>query len=381
MKKSESINKDQVIRGMIREDQSGPFYRIARLVPSVFILIAIAFVILGSLMSCNDEADELNVDSKNLLLKNHQPLLSEPGPPELLASGLEGASGSTIGPGGALFVTEGAAGRISRVDPETGDITTFASGLPPSLIGIGGASDIAFYGGTAYILVTLVDDPNLFSTGQVNGIYRMDGPDSYTIIADIGAYNFAHPPTGFDFFVSTGVLYSIQTYRGGFLVTDGHLNRVLHVTLDGEITEFKTFGNIVPTGLALSGNTVYMAEAGPTPHLPEDGKVISFGPNSSTVSTVATGARLLVDVEFNRGRTLFALSQGFWSGQFGGDGSPADPNTGSLMQVNADGTVTEIAGGLDRPTSLEFIQNTAYIITLTGDVLTIKNVGGPPFGI
>ena len=47
-------------------------------------------------------------------------------PPEepsitLLAAGLEGASGSTVGPDGALYVTEGAAGRVSRVDPQTGD--------------------------------------------------------------------------------------------------------------------------------------------------------------------------------------------------------------------------------------------------------------------
>ncbi len=51
----------------------------------------------------------------------------------LLVTGLEGATGSTIGPGGALYVTEGAAGRISRVDPQTGEITTFASGLPKSI--------------------------------------------------------------------------------------------------------------------------------------------------------------------------------------------------------------------------------------------------------
>ena len=51
----------------------------------------------------------------------------------LLVTGLQGASGSTIGPGGALFVTEGAAGRISRVDPKTGEVTTFASGLPPAI--------------------------------------------------------------------------------------------------------------------------------------------------------------------------------------------------------------------------------------------------------
>jgi hypothetical protein len=56
-----------------------------------------------------------------------------------LVTGLEGASGSTIGPDGALYVTEGALGRISRVDPQTGEKTTFASGLPPAIIGIGGA--------------------------------------------------------------------------------------------------------------------------------------------------------------------------------------------------------------------------------------------------
>ena len=85
---------------------------------------------------------------------------------------------------------------------------------------------------------------------------------------------------------------------------------MLRVTLDGEVTELIAFDNIVPTGLAVSGNTVYMAEAGPVPHLPEDGKVVSFGPKSPTATEVASGARLLVDVEFGRGRRLYALSQG-----------------------------------------------------------------------
>lgn len=306
---------------------------------------------------------------------------SMPGDPQQLVTGLQGTLGSTIGPGGDLFVPEGAVGMISRIDPRTGEKTTFASGLPPLIpdVGIGGVTDVAFIGGTAYALVTLVDDPNLFPTGVVNGIYRIDGPNSFTIIADIGNYNIANPPTGFDFFIETGVLYSIQTYRGGFLVTDGHLNRVLHVTLEGNITEFKKFGDVVPTGLAVHGNTVYMSEAGPVPHLPENGKVVSFSPNSSLVSTVAHGARLLVDVEFGRGQTLFALAQGVFHE---GDpaGSPAMPNTGSLVRINADGTFTEITGELDRPTSLEIIGNTAYIVTLAGKILTIDNVATPPFG-
>ena len=86
----------------------------------------------------------------------------------------------------------------------------------------------------------------------------------------------------------------------------------------------------------------------------------------------------MVDVEFNRGRTLFALSQGSWAGEAAGDA--AEPDTGSLVRVNDDGTLTVIADNLDRPTSLEFIHNTAYIVTLTGEVWTVDNVAGPPFG-
>jgi hypothetical protein len=295
--------------------------------------------------------------------------------PAQLLAGLEGGSGSTVGPGGALYVTETAAGRISRVDPKTGDITTFASGLPKSIVGLGGAMDVAFIGSTAYALVTLVG-PDVGGTDVV-GIYRVDGPDSFTVVADIGAFALSNPPvTPFD--IPTGVQYALETYRGGFLVTDGHHNRVLRVTLDGEITELIAFGNIVPTGLAVSGNTVYMAEAGPVPHEPEDGKVVSFGPKSPTATEVASGASLLVDVEFGRGRTLYALSQGDFGG--GPPGSPAAPNTGSLVKVNGNGTFTVLADGLDRPTSLEFIGNTAYVVTLTGEIWKFDSVSGPPFG-
>jgi hypothetical protein len=180
------------------------------------------------------------------------------------------------------------------------------------------------------------------------------------------------------FFVPTGVQYALETYRGGFLVTDGHHNRVLRVTRDGDVSELIAFENIVPTGLAVRGNTVYMAEAGPVPHLPEDGKVVSFTPKSPTVAETASGARLLVDVEFGRGRTLYALAQGVWDGVAEGD--PALPNTGALVRVNRDGTFTVVVDGLDRPTSLEFIGNAAFVTTLTGKVIRIDNVGRPPFG-
>jgi hypothetical protein len=302
---------------------------------------------------------------------------ASPPPATVFVSGLASGSGSTVGPGGALYVTEGAAGRVSRVDPRTGSITTFASGLPPIIpaVGIGGAMDVAFIGSTAYVLVTLVGQD--VGGDDVVGIYRVDSPTTFTVIADIGAFSVANPPET-DYFVPTGVQYALDVFRGDLLVTDGHHNRVLRVTTRGEISEQITFGNIVPTGLAVSGNTIYMAEAGPVPHLPADGKIVAFGPKDSVATTVASGGRLLVDVEFGRGRSLFALSQGIFTGP--GEGSPADPGTGALLQANPDGTFLVVASPLDRPTSLEIIGNTAYVVTLTGNILRIDGIGHPPFG-
>src|SRR6266566_1217135 len=219
----------------------------------------------------------------------------------LLVSGLEGTQGSTVGPDGALYVSESLAGRIWRVDPETGQVTTFASGLPLSLFGIGngGVVDVAFIGKTAYALVTGVASDS--GGTNVVGIYRVDGPASFTVVADIGEFNLLNPPTiPFKIDLPTGFQYAIQTFRGGFLVTDAHLNRVLRVTLDGEITVLIAFDNIVPTGLAVSG--------------------VPF----------------LVEVEFGGGGRLYALS----IGTFDPITDFAVPDTGALVKVNGDGTLT-----------------------------------------
>jgi sugar lactone lactonase YvrE len=291
-----------------------------------------------------------------------------PGPPTRLTAEA-GGSGSTVGPDGALYVTDGAEGRVLRVDPRTGAVTTYASGLPKSIVGIGGAMDVAFVGTTAYILVTLVG-PDVGGSDVV-GIYRADGSGS-TVVADIGAFALAHPPST-DFFVPTGVQYAIQTFRGGFLVTDGHHNRVLRVRLDGTVSEVIAFGNIVPTGLETRGRTVYMAEAGPVPHLPEDGRIVRFALGSSNATEIASGGRLLVDVERGRGGSLFALAQGvFPSGS--PEGSPALPNTGQLLRVERDGTLSVVADGLDRPTSLEIIRKTAYVVTFGGEIWKIDGI-------
>lgn len=281
-----------------------------------------------------------------------------------LVAGLAGGAGSAIGPDGALYVTERLAGRISRVDRNTGAVTTYATGLPIPPGEPGGAMDVAFLDDTAYVLVSLVG-PDVGGSAVV-GLYRMDGPDTFTVVADIGAWSIAHPPTT-EYQVPSGLQYAMQPYHGGFLITDGHHNRVLRVTPDGAISQVVQFDNIVPTGLALSGNTVYMAEAGPVPHLPENGKIVAFDPRSPASYEVASGGRLLVDVEFGPGRTLYGLAQGYFV-PGGQHGSPASPDTGQLLRVVDGGAFAVVGDKLDRPTSVEIVGNTAYVVTLTGEI-------------
>jgi hypothetical protein len=180
---------------------------------------------------------------------------------------------STIGPDGALYVTDGSAGSVSRIDRRSGRVTTYATGLPQKAFptDIGGPVDVVFVGRTAYVLVTLVSgnaagtpfgDPD-----DKNGIYRLERNGDFTLVADLGRWSADHPPEP-AFFVDTGVHYAVERYRGGLLVTDGHHNRVLWVSRSGAIREVATFGNIVPTGLEVARGRVLMAQMGPIPHEP-----------------------------------------------------------------------------------------------------------------
>jgi hypothetical protein len=306
------------------------------------------------------------------------PAIANASPPEsltkeVLATGFTGATGSAIGPDEALYVPAGRLGTVTRIDPETGAKTTVASDLPIPGVGLptGGAMDVAFIGRTMYVLVSLVGAQ--VGGSSVNGIYRVDGGKGVPIV-DLGAYSEANPPTGFLFFVKAGLQYAMQPFGDGFLVTDGHHNRVLRVPLVGTPSDLKDFNaDVVPTGLSVSHNTVFIAEAGPIPHEPATGKVVSFNVNDQVVKDVASGARLAVDVKFGPEGDLYVLSQG----EFPSLGTPATPavnNTGKLLRLNKDGTFTVIMEQLDQPTSLEFIGETAFVTTLGGTVYRIKHV-------
>ncbi len=61
--------------------------------------------------------------------------------------------------------------------------------------------DVAFVRHTAYALVTLVG-PDVGGSSVV-GLYRIDGRDHVTVVADLGAWSIDHPPR-LPFFIPTG---------------------------------------------------------------------------------------------------------------------------------------------------------------------------------
>jgi hypothetical protein len=242
-----------------------------------------------------------------------------------------------------------------------------------------GPVDVVFVGRTAYVLVTLVsgeiDGEPFGDASDKNGIYRLERDGSFTLVADIGGWSVDNPPVP-AFFVDTGVQYAMERYHGRFLVTDGHHNRVLSVGRNGSINEVATFGNVAPTGLEATKDRVYITQLGPIPHEPENGKVVAL--RSSGPSEIASGASMLVDVERGPQGKLYALSQGQWDGV--GEGSPALHDTGRLLIVERDGSLTPDVDRrgqelvLDRPTSMEFVGNTAYVVSIDGNVYKVADL-------
>src|SRR5436190_4736299 len=108
-----------------------------------------------------------------------------PSAPHLLFGGLGSGSGSTVGPDGALYLNDPVNGAIVRVDPSTGASATYADCLPAQIpgVGLGGGMDVAFSDNTAYALVSVVSDPLFGPGGPPDGIYRIDGPHSCTLVA------------------------------------------------------------------------------------------------------------------------------------------------------------------------------------------------------
>ena len=144
------------------------------------------------------------------------------------------------------------------------------------------------------------------------------------------------------------------------------------MTLDGTITQVNAFDNIVPTGLAVRGKTVYMAEAGPSPHLPENGKIVSSSPDRTRSRRWPSAVASSWTWSSARDTHLFALAQGEFTP--GTRRFAREPEHRQTTQGQRTGGFAAVAEGLNQPTSLEFIGKSAYIVTLGGEIWKIDDL-------
>ena len=294
-------------------------------------------------------------------------------------------TGSTIGPDGALYVTDGSAGSVLRVDRRTGRITDLRRRdcrrrrSPPTSVDrwtsrSSAARRTCSSRWSAARSSVLEVGRSATPTRRTASIASERG-GAFTLVADIGQWSVDHPPVP-AIFIDTGVHYAMESYRGGFLVTDGHHNRVLWVSGRGSIREVATFGNVVPTGLEVTKGRVFITQLGPIPHEPEDGKVLALRRSGAT--EIASGASMLIDVERGPNGRLYALSQGQWN--WSGRGlagerehrSVADRPTRREPGPGRRQTRRELV--LDRPTSMEIVGDTAYVVSVDGVIYKITNL-------
>lgn len=336
------------------------------------------------------------------------------GPKTLLTTGLLNPRGIKVGPDGMLYVAEagsggtttvttpdmgavmvGNTGRISKINPTTGERTTVLDGLPSAGAGGGdpeadGTADVAFLDNTLYYLTT--GNETIFP-GHPAGIYKLQVDGTTKLFANLGAFTKANPvetvKNGSQADVDeSGNPYAMIVRDRSFYVVDGNQNQVLAVTETGAVSRLVDFGiHIVTTGIASQASgPLFVATLGEGPFLPEDGRVYQVGFPTGTLTQIASGVSSLTGLAFGPGGKLYAQSFGDTSDD--PNGPPWIPGTGRILKVNGDGTFSTITSGFSLGTTFTFIGDTAYVLNDsvnafgTGEIWKVPNFSsiqpGPP---
>jgi hypothetical protein len=294
-------------------------------------------------------------------------------------AGLGGdCSAGANGPGNYFGSVTGS--RISKID-SSGNPTTFVDNLPSSEASglASGVADVAFIGDTMYAVLAGAGCSHGVPSIP-NGVIRINPDRSWTLIADLGAFQRTHPvanPTDAitGDFEPDGTWYGMIAVRGDLYAVEPNHGEMDKITTGGKITRVidisASQGHVVPTVIASHG-VFYVSNLGRfTPEQLNTQSVFQITP-SGQLKVVATGLSKVLGLAFDGRDRLYVLETSFSANDPG-----PEPGTGRLIRILPNGKkqilIDSTSGLLVVPTGITFGPDGALYISNVG-------YGAPPVG-